>query len=76
MRGRRAYLVPTLVSTTRTNAELFGSQDEIGTVEGGKVADLLVVDGDPPDDISVLQKRDNLRLIVEDGRVVEDELGG
>lgn len=65
-----------LVSATRTNAELFGMEREIGTVEEGKLADLLVVEGNPLDDISILQKKDNLKLIVKGGRVVKNELGG
>ena len=65
-----------LVSATRTNAELFGLQAEIGTVEEGKLADLLVVDGNPLDDIAILQKKENLKLIVKGGRVVRNGLGG
>ncbi len=63
-----------LVSATRTNAELFGMEDEIGTVEAGKLADLLVVDGDPLENISVLQNPDNLRLIMKSGRLIKNEL--
>jgi imidazolonepropionase-like amidohydrolase len=65
-----------LVSATKTNAELFGMEDEIGTVEEGKLADLLVVDGDPLEDIAVLQRRDNIKLIMKGGRVVKDRLRG
>jgi imidazolonepropionase-like amidohydrolase len=63
-----------LVSATRTNAELFGLQDEIGTVEEGKMADLLVVDGNPLEDVSILQKKENLKMILKGGRVVKDAL--
>jgi imidazolonepropionase-like amidohydrolase len=38
-----------LTATTRTAAELMGMADRLGTVEAGKVADLVVVDGDPFD---------------------------
>ncbi len=65
-----------LVSATRTNAGLFGMEAEIGTVEEGKLADLLVVEGNPLEDIAVLQKRDNLRLIMKGGRVVKDGFEG
>jgi len=41
-----------IVSATKTNAELFGMADVIGTVEEGKQADLVVVDGDPLADIA------------------------
>jgi imidazolonepropionase-like amidohydrolase len=36
-----------LVATTRTAAELLGVDDELGTLEPGKRADIVVVDGDP-----------------------------
>jgi imidazolonepropionase-like amidohydrolase len=58
----------TLIATTRTNAELLGIGDETGTIEPGKRADLLVVEGDPLADISLLQDPDNLMAIVQAGR--------
>lgn len=61
-----------LVSATRTNAELFGLEGEIGTAQEGKLADLLVVDGNPLEDISVLQGKDNLKLIMKGGKIVKD----
>jgi len=63
-----------LVSATKTNASLFGMEDEIGTVEEGKLADLLVVDGNPLENIAVLQKRSNLKLIMKGGRAYKSEL--
>jgi len=63
-----------LISATSTNAELFGMQDDIGTVEAGKLADLLVVDGDPLENIAVFQKPSNLRLIMKGGRLIKNEL--
>jgi len=59
---------------TRNGADLMGLADELGTVEEGKLADLLVVDGNPLDDIAVLQDRDNLLAIVKDGAFVKDTL--
>ena len=63
-----------LVSATKTNASLFGMEDEIGTVEDGKLADLLVVDGNPLENIAVLQKKSNLKLIMKGGRAFMSEL--
>jgi imidazolonepropionase-like amidohydrolase len=65
-----------LLSATRTNAELFGMQDDLGTVERGKLADVLVVHGNPLEDIAVLQNRDNIKLIMKEGRTVKNELEG
>ncbi len=57
----------TLIATTRTNAELIGIADEVGTIEPGKRADLLVVAGDPLADVGVLQDRNNLVAIMKAG---------
>jgi imidazolonepropionase-like amidohydrolase len=65
-----------LISATRTNAELFGMEDEIGTVQEGKLADLLVVSGNPLEDIAVLENPDNLMLIMKGGRMVKNQLNG
>jgi imidazolonepropionase-like amidohydrolase len=63
-----------LISATRTNAELFGMEDRIGTIEEGKLADLLVVEGNPLEDISVLQEEKNLRIIMKNGRMAKNSL--
>jgi imidazolonepropionase-like amidohydrolase len=59
---------------TKHGAELIGRGHELGTVSAGKLADLLVVNGDPVGDITVLQDRDNLLAIVKGGRFVKDNL--
>ncbi len=46
-----------------------------GTVEEGKCADLLVVDGDPLADIAILQDRSKLALVMKDGKVMVNTLG-
>jgi len=43
-------------AATRVNAELLGWQDRIGTVEPGKLADIIAVPGDPLRDLAVLEK--------------------
>ncbi len=63
-----------ILSATRTNAELFGMADQIGTVEEAKLADLIVVDGQPIDDISVLQDADRVVLVMRDGTVFKNRL--
>jgi imidazolonepropionase-like amidohydrolase len=57
-----------IVATTRTAAECVRLSHLTGTLEVGKRADLLGVDGDPLADIAVLQNKDRLALIVRDGR--------
>jgi imidazolonepropionase-like amidohydrolase len=54
---------------TRNGAELMRMADRIGTLQPGKLADLVVVDGDPLRDISVLQDRPRLS-VMQGGRFV------
>ncbi len=63
-----------LISATRTNAELFGIQEEIGTLEEGKIADLIVVDGNPLEEIALLQKQENVKAIIKGGEIVKNTL--
>ena len=49
-------------------------RDDLGAIEAGKLADLLVVDGDPSEDITLLQNRANLHVVMKGGRFVECEL--
>ena len=60
-----------LIATTRTNAELFGLADRIGTVEEGKQADLILVDADPLADIERLEDPDTVLLVLKDGAIVK-----
>jgi imidazolonepropionase-like amidohydrolase len=62
-------------AATRAGAEVLGWADTVGTVEVGKAADLLVVDGDPLADVRVLQDPECL-TVVSRGRVIEPALGG
>lgn len=64
-----------LRSATTTAAELLGLAGRIGTIAPGAAADLLVVDGNPLDDVTVLTKPDDaLRLIMHGGRVHKNTL--
>jgi imidazolonepropionase-like amidohydrolase len=66
--------VDVLTWATRNGAEVLGRGDELGTVTAGKLADLLVVDGDPVADIGVLGDAAALLAIVQGGRLVTDRL--
>ncbi len=57
-----------IVATTRVAAECARIAHLTGTLEVGKRADVLGVDGDPLSDIAVLQNKDKLALIMRDGR--------
>jgi imidazolonepropionase-like amidohydrolase len=63
-----------IVATTRTAAELLRLDDRVGTLGPGKLADLLVVDGDPLADIHLLAEGDRLALVVKGGAAVRGSL--
>jgi imidazolonepropionase-like amidohydrolase len=71
-KARHMGSMEALMSATRTNAALFCMADRIGTVEEGKDADLVLVDGDPLADISVLADSRNVRVVIKSGAVVKD----
>jgi imidazolonepropionase-like amidohydrolase len=62
-----------IVGATRTAAEVCGAEDRSGTVEPGKLADLIAVTANPLEDIANLRR---LTLVVKDGRVVVDRRRG
>jgi len=74
---RREVFTPLelLRQATSINAELMMQQGKLGCIAPGAHADLLVVDGDPLTDISLLAADGkNRRTIVKGGEVVKDEL--
>lgn len=52
---------------TKNGAEILGRGKEIGTVETGKLADLLLVDGDVLADIAILEDRSRFRAVMQGG---------
>jgi cytosine/adenosine deaminase-related metal-dependent hydrolase len=58
-----------LAAATAGSAAALGS-DDVGAVEPGRSADLLVVDGDPSSDVRLLADRDRIWLVLRDGRPV------
>jgi imidazolonepropionase-like amidohydrolase len=59
---------------TRNGAELMRRGDDFGTIAAGKLADLVVIDGDPVDDIAVLADTDNIIAVLKSGQVVAGAL--
>jgi imidazolonepropionase-like amidohydrolase len=56
-----------LVAATRRSAELLGMSDRLGAIEPGKLADLIVCNGDPLEDLGALRRLD---LVMADGRIL------
>ncbi len=59
-----------IVANTMDNAFAVGMEGELGTIEVGKLADILILDKDPLADISVLQKGRHLSAVIKDGKMV------
>ena len=56
--------IQVISAATKNNAEIVGRGDELGTIEPGKLADILVVDGNPLFDINVLG---SVSFVIKDG---------
>jgi imidazolonepropionase-like amidohydrolase len=72
LKSRLVGPMDALISATRTNAELLGREDDIGTVTEGKLADLVAVDGDPLQDPELFDQPERIVLVVQGGKVVKD----
>jgi len=58
--------IQVISAATKTNAEILGQFDELGTIEPGKLADIIIVDGNPLRNIEVL---DYVDVVIKDGGV-------
>lgn len=61
-----------IVSGTKTAAECLGWQDKIGTLEAGKLADVVLTKKDPLSDINSLGNPDNIEVVIKDGKLLKD----
>jgi imidazolonepropionase-like amidohydrolase len=61
-----------IVAATRNAAENLGLAPDVGTLEVGRLADIVVVDGDPTSDITAAGR---VRFVMKDGTVARDDLG-
>ncbi|KAF4463027.1 amidohydrolase [Fusarium albosuccineum] len=77
MAAKGIYLTPTLVlpslailrSATINCAQMLRRQDQIGQIKEGFLADMIVLEKNPLEDIRVLDERENLLAVVKEGRV-------
>ncbi|MCY0386804.1 amidohydrolase family protein [Robbsia sp. Bb-Pol-6] len=73
---RQAVMKPAdiLRSATSVNAELMNQTGQIGVIAPGAHADLIVVDGNPLEDLAIFQKRDTLLAVMKGGRFHSNRL--
>ena len=61
-----------IVAATSRAAALLGLQDRLGSVEAGKIADLVLVDGNPLDQIDILRDTTRISMVMKEGQVFKD----
>ena len=70
---KRAGLTParSIQAGTTINAEVLGWQDQIGSIDKGKFADVIAVSGDPLADITELQR---VKFVMKGGKVIKNDI--
>ncbi|MEM8862419.1 MAG: amidohydrolase family protein, partial [Chloroflexota bacterium] len=62
----------TSVATTKKAAECLGWESNVGTLNSGKWADVIITEVNPLEDIASLKDVDNIKLVLKDGKIVKD----
>ena len=76
MHGIGMTTMEVIVAATSRAALMLGIEREVGTIETGKLADLIVVEGDPLRDITLLQKKEKIAAVMKEGRFYKTALEG
>lgn len=64
----------TIVASTKTAAECLGWEHQVGTLETGKLADVIIVKGNPLEDIHSLADNNNIQVVMKGGKVEKNLL--
>jgi imidazolonepropionase-like amidohydrolase len=65
-----------ILTATRNAAEALKLDKDIGTIQAGKFADIVAVNGDPLKNIRCLQDKKNIQLVMKEGKVYADRRPG
>lgn len=60
-----------IVAATKHAAHVCNREQEFGTLEPGKIADIIVVDGNPLENLDVLQ---NVGIVIHNGKIIRNDL--
>lgn len=58
-----------IIATTRIASEDLRISDEVGTVEEGKLADIIIMEGNPLNNIGLLQEEEKIKTVIKDGSI-------
>jgi len=72
LKARIIGAMEAIVSATHTNARIMGAEDRLGSLEPGKLGDLIALRGDPLADPELFDDPDAVVLVVKDGNVLRD----
>jgi imidazolonepropionase-like amidohydrolase len=61
-----------IVATTKMSAECLGWDDDLGTLEPGKIADLVMTPINPLENLRALEDTNNITMVIKDGQIVKD----
>lgn len=59
-----------IIAATKTAAEAVGLGNDVGTIEEGKIADIILVDGDPVKNIRIFREEDKIKMVMKEGQIV------
>jgi len=63
-----------IMAATKVNSEIMKMDKDVGTLEVGKMADLIIVDGDPLKDVKILQDKARIKMVMIGGEPVVDRM--
>ncbi|WP_286164812.1 MULTISPECIES: amidohydrolase family protein [Clostridia] len=74
MRNAGMSSMETIVASTKTAAECLGWDEQVGTLETGKLADIIVVNGNPLEDVDSLANNDAIQVVIKHGQIEKNIL--
>ena len=65
-----------IMTITKNAAEALHIDNELGTLDEGKLADVVLVKGNPAENVEVLGKRENILMVLKEGKICVDRTNG